>query len=103
MTMENKMVPNQNLNDVNNPIGDPKDVQDVAQFVQTLLQGVQDKFQQMSDQILGRIDDMGHRIDDLEHNLNELMQQAGVAEEQQAAPGQGPYQAPVNHQDQPGK
>ncbi|XP_063977295.1 heat shock factor-binding protein 1 [Diachasmimorpha longicaudata] len=57
---------------------DPKNMQELTQFVQTLLQGMQDKFQAMSDQIIGRIDEMGNRIDDLEKNIAELMTQAGV-------------------------
>ncbi|XP_011299097.1 heat shock factor-binding protein 1-like [Fopius arisanus] len=57
---------------------DPKNVQELTQFVQTLLQGMQDKFQTMSDQIIGRIDEMGTRIDDLEKNIADLMTQAGV-------------------------
>ncbi|XP_044008846.1 heat shock factor-binding protein 1 [Aphidius gifuensis] len=57
---------------------DPKNMQELTQFVQTLLQGMQDKFQSMSDQIIGRIDEMGNRIDDLEKNIADLMTQAGV-------------------------
>lgn len=79
---------------------DPKNVQELTQFVstcihnltislfifvkfrceqvQTLLQSFQDKFQTMSDQILTRIDEMGNRIDDLEKNIADLMTQAGV-------------------------
>ncbi|XP_070387102.1 heat shock factor-binding protein 1 [Dermacentor albipictus] len=59
---------------------DPKNIQDLTQYVQTLLQQMQDKFQVMSDQILTRIDEMGHRIDDLERNITDLMAQAGVEE-----------------------
>nr|CAD7568272.1 unnamed protein product [Timema californicum] len=33
---------------------DPKNMQELTQYVQTLLQGMQDKFQTMSDQIIGR-------------------------------------------------
>ncbi|XP_076244536.1 uncharacterized protein LOC143185432 [Calliopsis andreniformis] len=57
---------------------DPKNMQELTQYVQTLLQNMQDKFQTMSDQILGRIDEMGNRIDDLEKNIADLMTQAGV-------------------------
>ncbi|XP_074115488.1 uncharacterized protein LOC141538091 [Cotesia typhae] len=57
---------------------DPKNMQELTQFVQSLLQGMQDKFQTMSDQIIGRIDEMGNRIDDLEKNIADLMTQAGV-------------------------
>ncbi|XP_077542434.1 uncharacterized protein LOC144155071 [Haemaphysalis longicornis] len=61
-------------------VPDPKNIQDLTQYVQALLQQMQDKFQVMSDQILTRIDDMGHRIDDLERNITDLMAQAGVEE-----------------------
>ncbi|XP_012229665.1 heat shock factor-binding protein 1 isoform X2 [Linepithema humile] len=57
---------------------DPKNMQELTQYVQTLLQNMQDKFQTMSDQIIGRIDEMGNRIDDLEKNIADLMTQAGV-------------------------
>ncbi|XP_051158373.1 heat shock factor-binding protein 1 [Leptopilina boulardi] len=57
---------------------DPKNMQELTQYVQTLLQNMQDKFQSMSDQIIGRIDDMGNKIDDLEKNIADLMTQAGV-------------------------
>lgn len=57
---------------------DPKNVQELTQYVQSLLQTIQDKFQNMSDQILTRIDEMGTRIDDLEKNIGDLMTQAGV-------------------------
>ncbi|XP_012266704.1 heat shock factor-binding protein 1 [Athalia rosae] len=57
---------------------DPKNMQELTQYVQTLLQSMQDKFQTMSDQIIGRIDEMGNRIDDLEKNIADLMTQAGV-------------------------
>jgi len=57
---------------------DPKNVQELTQYVQTLLQNMQDKFQTMSDQIINRIDEMGNRIDDLEKNIADLMTQAGV-------------------------
>ncbi|KAL6266777.1 hypothetical protein P5V15_003611 [Pogonomyrmex californicus] len=33
---------------------DPKNMQELTQYVQTLLQNMQDKFQTMSDQIIGR-------------------------------------------------
>ncbi|XP_012270009.1 uncharacterized protein LOC105694175 isoform X2 [Orussus abietinus] len=33
---------------------EPKNMQDLTQYVQTLLQNMQDKFQTMSDQIIGR-------------------------------------------------
>ncbi|XP_035718411.1 heat shock factor-binding protein 1-like [Vespa mandarinia] len=57
---------------------DPKNMQELTQYVQTLLQNMQDKFQAISDQITGRIDEMGNRIDDLEKNIADLMTQAGV-------------------------
>ncbi|XP_033208992.1 heat shock factor-binding protein 1 [Belonocnema kinseyi] len=57
---------------------DPKNMQELTQYVQTLLQNMQDKFQSMSDQIIGRIDEMGNKIDDLEKNIADLMTQAGV-------------------------
>nr|BAN21375.1 heat shock factor binding protein, putative [Riptortus pedestris] len=57
---------------------DPKNLQELTQYIQTLLQQTQDKFQTMSDQIITRIDDMGNRIDDLEKNISDLMTQAGV-------------------------
>ncbi|PSN37794.1 hypothetical protein C0J52_13360 [Blattella germanica] len=34
--------------------GDPKNVQELTQYVQTLLQGMQEKFQLMSDQVVAR-------------------------------------------------
>ncbi|OXU27334.1 hypothetical protein TSAR_007294 [Trichomalopsis sarcophagae] len=43
---------------------DPKNVQELTQYVQTLLQNMQDKFQTI--------------IDDLEKNIGDLMTQAGV-------------------------
>merc|ERR1711893_132008 len=61
---------------------DPKNIQDLTQYIQNLLQQMQDKFQNMSDQIIGRIDDMGHRIDDLERNIADLMSQAGMEDGQ---------------------
>ncbi|XP_054282886.1 heat shock factor-binding protein 1-like [Macrosteles quadrilineatus] len=57
---------------------DPKNVQELTQYIQTLLQQTQDKFQTMSEQIITRIDEMGNRIDDLEKNISDLMTQAGV-------------------------
>lgn len=57
---------------------DPKNMQELTQYVQTLLQGMQDKFQAMSDQINTKIDEMGNRIEDLEKNITDLMTQAGV-------------------------
>jgi len=57
---------------------DPKNMQELTQYVQVLLQTLQDKFQNMSDQILNRIDEMGTRIDDLEKNISDLMTQAGA-------------------------
>ncbi|KAK0157857.1 hypothetical protein PV328_011547 [Microctonus aethiopoides] len=66
----------ENYTMVNN--AEPKNMQELTQFVQTLLEGMQDKFQSMSDQIIGRIDEMGNRIDDLEKNIADLMTQAGV-------------------------
>ncbi|VVD00774.1 heat shock factor-binding protein 1 [Leptidea sinapis] len=57
---------------------DPKNMQEVTQYVQSLLQNMQDKFQSMSDQIINRIDEMGSRVDELEKNITDLMTQAGV-------------------------
>lgn len=67
-------------NSVNSAVADPKNFQDLTQFVQTLLQQMQDKFQTMSDQIVSRIDEMGNRIDELEKNIADLMTQAGIEE-----------------------
>ncbi|KAK3086909.1 hypothetical protein FSP39_025315 [Pinctada imbricata] len=55
---------------------DPKNIQDLTQFVQSLLQQMQDKFQGMSDQIINR--NILLKIDDLEKNIADLMTQAGV-------------------------
>ncbi|KOB72376.1 Heat Shock Factor binding protein 1 [Operophtera brumata] len=60
---------------------DPKNMQEVTQYVQSLLQNMQDKFQNMSDQIINRIDDMSTRVDELEKNITDLMTQAGVENE----------------------
>ncbi|KAF6215001.1 hypothetical protein GE061_009749 [Apolygus lucorum] len=57
---------------------DPRNIQELTQYVQTLLQQTQDKFQTMSEQIITRIDEMGNRVDDLEKNISDLMTQAGV-------------------------
>jgi len=57
---------------------EPKNIQELTQYVQGLLQNMQDKFQAMSDQILNRIDEMGNRVDDLEKNIADLMTQAGA-------------------------
>ncbi|KAL1458527.1 hypothetical protein WDU94_008669 [Cyamophila willieti] len=57
---------------------DPKNMQELTEYIQTLLQQMQDKFQTMSDQVITRIDEMGTRIDDLERNIADLMTQAGV-------------------------
>ncbi|XP_022248986.1 heat shock factor-binding protein 1-like [Limulus polyphemus] len=57
---------------------EPKNIQDLTQYVEDLLHQLQEKFQVMSDQILARIDGMGHRIDDLEKNIADLMTQTGV-------------------------
>nr|XP_034173129.1 protein bric-a-brac 2-like isoform X2 [Osmia lignaria] len=57
---------------------EPKNMQELTEYVQTLLQNMQGKFQTMLDQILGKIDEMGNRIDDLEKNITDLMTQAGV-------------------------
>ncbi|XP_041980408.1 heat shock factor-binding protein 1 [Aricia agestis] len=65
---------------ISNP-NDPKNMQEVTQYVQSLLQSMQDKFQSMSDQIINRIDEMGTRVDELEKNITELMTQAGVENE----------------------
>jgi len=59
---------------------DPKNVQELTNFVQVTLQGMQDKFQTMSDQIINRIDDMGNRIDELEKNVADLINQSGTEE-----------------------
>ncbi|XP_018020095.1 heat shock factor-binding protein 1-like [Hyalella azteca] len=64
-----------NLNAVSVP--DPKNVQDLSQYVAVLLQQMQDRFQIMSDQIIHRIDEMGNRIDDLEKNISDMMAHAG--------------------------
>lgn len=63
------------------PSNDPKNMQEVTQYVQSLLQNMQDKFQSMSDQIINRIDEMGSRVDELEKNVTDLMTQAGVENE----------------------
>ena len=60
---------------------EPKNVQELTNYIQNMLQQMQDRFQTMSDQIISRIDDMGSRIDDLEHNINDLMTQSGQAEQ----------------------
>ena len=60
---------------------EPKNVQELTNYIQNMLQQMQDRFQTMSDQIISRIDDMGSRIDDLEHNINDLMAQSGQAEQ----------------------
>ncbi|CAH0382049.1 unnamed protein product [Bemisia tabaci] len=57
---------------------DPKDMQELTNYIQNILQQMQDKFQTTSDQIMTRIDDMANRIDDLEKNIADLMSQAGV-------------------------
>ncbi|KOC68112.1 Heat shock factor-binding protein 1 [Habropoda laboriosa] len=57
---------------------EPKNMQELTEYVQTLLQNMQGKFQTMSDQILEILDEMGNRIDDLEKNITDLMTQAGV-------------------------
>lgn len=59
---------------------DPKNVQELTQYVTVLLQQMQERFQTMSDQIITRIDEMGTRIDDLERNIADLMTQAGPEE-----------------------
>ncbi|KAK4310778.1 hypothetical protein Pmani_017679 [Petrolisthes manimaculis] len=59
---------------------DPKNVQELTQYVTVLLQQMQERFQTMSDQIITRIDEMGNRIDDLERNIADLMTQAGPEE-----------------------
>ncbi|GBP06019.1 Heat shock factor-binding protein 1 [Eumeta japonica] len=63
------------------PANDPKNMQEVTQYVQSLLQNMQDKFQTMSDQIINRIDEMGTRVDELERNITDLMTQAGIENE----------------------
>ena len=81
---------------------EPKNVQELTNYIQSMLQQMQDRFQTMSDQvnffreiedefmvfikmssllqIISRIDEMAGRIDDLEHNINDLMVQAGQGE-----------------------
>jgi len=61
---------------------DPKNVQDLTDFVQDVLQDMQGKFKSMSDGIVHKIDDMGGRIDDLEKSIAELLAQAGMDEEE---------------------
>ena len=91
-----------NVNE-SNPGGEPqepKNVQELTNYIQSMLQQMQDRFQTMSDQvfswllfqalcplmrrslfqIISRIDEMAGRIDDLEHNINDLMVQAGQGE-----------------------
>merc|ERR1719411_1707435 len=63
---------------------EPKNVQELTNYIQSMLQQMQDRFQTMSDQIISRIDEMAGRIDDLEHNINDLMVQAGQGETNQA-------------------
>lgn len=63
------------------PPADPRNMQEMTQYIQNLLQTMQDKFQTMSDQIINRIDEMGTRIDDLEKNISDIMTQAGVESE----------------------
>jgi len=65
-------------NDYISNSADPKNVQELTNFVQNLLQQMQDKFQGTSDGVISRIDEMGNRIDDLEKNIADLMTQAGV-------------------------
>ncbi|XP_034839490.1 LOW QUALITY PROTEIN: heat shock factor-binding protein 1 [Maniola hyperantus] len=62
------------------PANDPKNMQEVTQYVQSLLQNMQDKFQSMSDQIINRIDEW-LKSDELEKNVTDLMTQAGVENE----------------------
>ncbi|XP_014770348.1 heat shock factor-binding protein 1-like [Octopus bimaculoides] len=57
---------------------DPKNVQDLTNYVQLILQQMQDKFQEMSDKITGRMDEMAKRIDDLEKNIATIMTDAGL-------------------------
>ncbi|KAK0073007.1 hypothetical protein PV326_013881 [Microctonus aethiopoides] len=52
----------ENYTMVNN--AEPKNMQELTQFVQTLLEEL--------------LDEMGNRIDDLEKNIADLMTQAGV-------------------------
>ncbi|KPI94638.1 Heat shock factor-binding protein 1 [Papilio machaon] len=74
-------IPSDVENTYTTPANDPKNMQEVTQYVQTLLQTMQDKFQSMSDQIINRIDEMGTRVDELEKNITDLMTQAGVENE----------------------
>ncbi|CAN8001640.1 unnamed protein product [Ixodes pacificus] len=46
--------PESNKSSAGDHVPDPKNIQDLTQYVQTLLQQMQDKFQVMSDQILSR-------------------------------------------------
>jgi heat shock factor-binding protein 1 len=82
MMADLNLVDNIDKNDPN-----PKNLQELTQYVQSLLQNMQDKFQTMSDQILNRIDDMGNRVDDLEKNISDLMTQAGAAPYDAQTPG----------------
>lgn len=80
----NKSEPSTDLTDPNH--GEPKNVQELTNYIQNMLQQMQDRFQTMSDQIISRIDDMAGRIDDLEHNINDLMVQAGQTDQPNALP-----------------
>ncbi|CAG9566634.1 unnamed protein product [Danaus chrysippus] len=68
-------------NNYSTPANDPKNMQEITQYVQSLMQNMQDKFQSMSDQIINRMDEMGTRVDELEKNITDLMTQAGIENE----------------------
>ncbi|XP_043245409.1 heat shock factor-binding protein 1-like [Amphibalanus amphitrite] len=55
---------------------EPKNVQELATYVQSLLENMQQRFQTMSDNIISRIDEMGDRIDELEKSVADVMTQA---------------------------
>ncbi|XP_014259589.1 heat shock factor-binding protein 1 isoform X1 [Cimex lectularius] len=76
--LKQEVKPDEQQNYVVGTHSDPKNIQELTQYIQNLLQQTQDKFQTMSDQITTRIDEMGTRVDDLEKNISDLMTQAGV-------------------------
>ncbi|ROT66645.1 putative heat shock factor-binding protein 1-like [Penaeus vannamei] len=61
---------------------DPKNVQELTQYVTVLLQQMQERFQTIHFIYLNCcvLDEMGTRIDDLERNIADLMTQAGPEE-----------------------
>ncbi|CAF1035797.1 unnamed protein product [Rotaria sp. Silwood1] len=52
---------------------EPRNVQELADFIQDTMTQIQEKFGQMSDSIMKRIDDMGQQIDGLESNLAHII------------------------------